>query len=348
MQCLSERQRLFNINRNPGPGEYYRQNETRRVSPITFSKADKLKSITSSTPGPCDYNTYLNSKKPFSSFAKSLTSRSFYLTDSSKSDSPGPGYYGLSSSFSKTAYKFAKSSKFEKTVSQIPGPGDYENKSDFKKNLVQFPKNKRNTSAYFETDNMNPGPGQYSFDSNAKNKRSNSITIGTAGRNEVSKEALMVPSCTSYTPKELITARPHSFGKEIKNFKFQSSESTTPGPGTYERKDIKSSLAAIIIGKPKDKAQTINVGPGSYEHKSSPIVKKSFAKDNRNINFANISASSIPGPGMYYSPNNKSKSVYISKLPRKSELSLTPGPGAYEKMEAFWVTNEKKKALKYK
>jgi hypothetical protein len=343
---LSERQKLFNVNRNPGPGEYYKSNETSKLAPITFSKSDKNSYKIPNTPGPCDYNAYFKPSKA-TSFSKSLSSRSFYLVDPNKSDSPGPGHYGLNSTFSKTSYKFGKSSKFDKFNSRSPGPGEYENR-ELQNNPIKFPKNKRNTSVHFEKGNLNPGPGYYAIFDNMKNRRSNSATMGLTNRGNIPKEIMNVPSCTSYTPRELRTTRLHSFGREPKNFKFPGNDSYTPGPGSYERKDIKSSLAALIVGKPKDRVQPNNVGPGSYEQKGSPIVKKSFPKDNRTINFAINSSASIPGPGMYYSPNNKSKSVYISKLPRKSELSITPGPGTYEKIEAFWVTNEKKKALKYK
>ena len=232
------------------------------------------------------------------------------LVPSSSSSNLGPGSY--TESRGQNIYKLKTSSSFAsacKRDAYIPTRDDYEEFSDD-----------------FETQDGNPGPGQYFYNSSSFTSTSKSVVssqkFGTGSKRFVSSNNDMPGPGYYHTGSRLkVAAGGDKAPFASKDPRFAVKNTITPGPGAYNEPRFLEFAAK--------KAVEIDGAFGSGEKR----FQESFKHD-------------APGPGHYESDNRvgihnsakgKPLAVFTSKVERKLPLNNpeNPPPGVYEIPSGF-------------
>ena len=259
----------------------------------------------SKTPGPGAYPLQYRSLSPAWTFG----SRHSQINNEERS--PGPAAYDIPQSRVITT-KIAKSQSPAPSYN-FPGPGSYN-----PKRLEQSPSYTSGFSQRYDPSKSHkdiPRPGAY-------DTKLLSSTVGgkisPLGRGRRKSE--IYPGPGAYDPKLLENSVSFTLGP-----KREEKLSNTPGPGSYDPRLNHS--AGFSIGKKIDQKEKEGPGPGAYT-----LLNKAMSPAwtfNSRPTFTKKKDES-PGPGQYYLTSMlNSKGVSFSKVERKPEKSLVPGPGQY-------------------
>jgi Sperm-tail PG-rich repeat len=343
----NKRSNFFKIKDTPGPGTYQIPSLITDGPSFSISRKFESKSL-KIFPGPGQYDP-IPYKIPTYIIGKSK--REYNISDSIKSQLPGPGTYTIPHKYLGTSWKFVKpKTKTKKNLSDV-GPGSYEQPSTLDKRSCSIgtrPGSQLDLSRSF------PGPGSYKPE---MAKSQSSIVIGSSKRPEIKNNNIPGPGSYEIKPRPTTSAK-FGTGKRTDIYKKIECRSTydipttigegpkislharlnnkikipTPGPGAYSpEKDLSipgflfgSSKKEIMLGSESFGASMYNIqAPSSTpKWKFGSERRKSIAIDNK-----------IPGPGSYEKGGTfeKPKITFKAKLKDLNDkyIKSVPGPGTY-------------------
>ncbi len=260
------------------------------------------------------------------------------LCSSFEKTTPGPGAYDSSTSFETHGAITMKSPRFTPRKALSPGPGRYTATLSASKGSA-FPKSQR--SPLFASE-KSPGPGRYNIPH---------LSPGPSFRlrGKKSQKVPLSPGPGTYSPRFIIKkSSTVTIGKAKRNEIIVVLD--TPGPGMYEN-SVKCSSPRWSIHGVNDKSFNSTPGPGRYEVLSP---KQTQVSTPRALRQALFKSTESPGPGAYESlAKVQGVKFSIGKAKRPGVKSITPGPGRYEPRSlnssySQTFSTEAKKTLEFK
>lgn len=280
---------------------------------------------------------------------------------------PGPGAYDAQLAGGAPSVVFGTAVKEPKLAEGAPvGPGAYDPQLPIGGvaggpfgTSIRFDRAKEAAPSPY------PGPGAYTSDQQAS---SPTAVFGTSAGHLTEVPLSSEPGPGSYEAAVPSSTKAPVFGTSLQRVALVSGEATLiPGPGAYEPQQVVSHVpAAMVTGRPYDKQQPDNIGPGSYfplyvsdPGAPSPVFGTSAARVGMartedfpgpgayaaaeqdtspsalflgSSRFLPDAGADLPGPGAYEPSPDAQRAVTIGTAPRRTDVALptiAPGPGAY-------------------
>ena len=353
----SKRDDIFKPTPSPGPGSYDCSSTCFTGPSFSFPQKEIIAKLPN-TPGPGAYSYRFITKYPTTSSFIGKAKRPDMVK---VSISPGPGRYDCNESkLRSTSPSWSiHGTNSPSLASDTPGPGKYEPYCWRSSKGFTSPKAAR--SPVFQG-TQGPGPGRYDCEESRLRPSSPRWSIHGSKDTGFIKETPGPGEYEAYSPRRN-TGYTSSKAARSSLFKLTSS----PGPGRYESKDIKSPRIKYSIGKAQ-RPEIISNSPGPGRYDCRVLTKSSSARfgtePKRTLEVITETANAglvllkpvdkspaytfglkyvvkysngVPGPGAYETERkiNSPKGVigkgfrFIKSYSEKEELEK-PGPGAYE------------------
>jgi len=179
----------------------------------------------------------------------------------------------------------------------VPGPGSYE-KVDGISNRPSSIFGKERRLKNLETNNFQPGPGNYNDKVTETKKHSSTWKFGTERRDGGTQERLKVPGPGAYNSPNVMSQTGTTL--KFRHNTIDKNAKLVPGPGNYETTSALRNKGGAIgkEGRFSKKSDSMySPGPGNYEMDKSNTGSPKYAIGKGNRSDFSGAHVRFPGPG---------------------------------------------------